>query len=122
MVGHDHISMKMLKKTVDTMAPLITHLTTQVILNKKFPQILKIDRITPKHKQGKPIYKIGSFRPLNNLCTIEKIIEEYIIGHLELFLSSNKIINKNHLGGREGHSTITALNQIIDKIAIQYKN
>lgn len=27
-VGHDYISMKMLKKTVDIMAPLITHLTT----------------------------------------------------------------------------------------------
>ena len=71
-VGHDYISMKMLKKTVDTMAPLITHLTTQIIINKKFPQIFKIDRITPKRKKGKPIYSIGSFRPLNDLCTIEK--------------------------------------------------
>ena len=66
-VGHDHISMKMLKKTVDIMAPLITHLTTHIILSRKFPQIFKIDRITPKHKQGKPIYNIGSYRPLNNL-------------------------------------------------------
>merc|ERR1712115_368012 len=107
------ISMKMLKKTVDTMAPLITHLTTQIIIKQKFPQIFKIDRVTPKHKKGKPIYSIGSFRPLNNLCTIEKIIEEYIIGHLELFLSSNNTINKSHHGGRKGHSTIKALNQII---------
>ena len=114
--------MKMLKKTINIMAPLITHLTNQIIINKEFPQIFKIDRITPKHKKGKPIYTIGSFRPLNNLCTIEKIIEEYIIGHLELFLFSNKIINKNHHGGRKGHITITALNQIIDKITIQYEN
>ena len=50
------------------------------------------------------------------------MINEYIIGHLELFLSSKNIINKNHHGGHKGQSTITTLNQIIDKITIQYEN
>ena len=104
------------------MAPLITHLTTQIILQKKFPQTFKIDCITPKHKKGKPIYDIGSYRPINNLCTIEKVIEEYIIGHLDTFLINNKIINNNHHGGRKGHSTITALNQIINTSHINYEN
>ena len=101
------------------MAPLITHLTTQIILKKKFPQTFKIDHITPTHKKGKPIYEIGSYRPINNLCTIEKIIEEYIIGHLGTFLTDNKIINNNHHGGRKGHSTITAL---INTSHINYEN
>ena len=104
------------------MAPLITHLTTQIILQNKFPQTFKIDRITPKHKKGKPIYDIGSYRPINNLCTIEKVIEEYIIGHLDTFLINNKIINNNHHGGHKGHSTITALNQIINTSNINYEN
>merc|ERR1712240_159741 len=112
-VGHDNIYMKMIKKTTKTMAPLITHLIKQIILERKFPDIFKIDRITPKLKNGKPIYDIGSYRPLNNLCTIEKIIEEYFITHLEPFLTNNKIIHENHHGGRKGHSTTTALNQII---------
>ena len=113
-VGHDSISMNMLRKTVDIMAPLITHLITRIIIKETFPKLFKIDRITPKHKSGKPIYNIGSYRPLNNLCTIEKVIEEYFIIHLEKFLVNNKIINKNHHGGRKGHSTITALNQILN--------
>ena len=117
-VGHNNISMKMLKKTTKIMAPLITHLTKQIILEHKFPEIFKLDRITPKLKQGKPIYEIGSYRPLNNLCTIEKVIEEYFITHLEPFLTKNNIINKNYHGGRKGHSTITALNQIITKSLI----
>merc|ERR1712240_571652 len=87
-VGYDNISMKMIKKTTKTMAPLITHLIKQIILERKFPDIFKIDRITPKFKNGKPIYDIGSYIPLNNLCTIEKIIEEYIITHLEPFLTT----------------------------------
>merc|ERR1712240_558637 len=114
-VGYDNISMKMIKKTTTIMAPLITHLIKQIILERKFPSIFKIDRITPKLKNGKPIYDIASYRPLNNLCTIKKIIEEYIITHLEPFLTTNKIIHDNHHGGRKGHSTTTALNQILTK-------
>ena len=53
--GHDNISMNMIKKTIDTMGPLITHLTTQIILEKTFPDTFKIDKISPKHKNGKPI-------------------------------------------------------------------
>merc|ERR1712240_162034 len=117
-VGHDNISMKMIKKTTKVMAPLITHLIKQIIIEKKFPEIFKIDRITPKLKQGKPIYEIGSYRPLNNLCTIEKVIKEYFIIHLEAFLIKNKIINKNHHCGKKGHSTITALSQIITQSLI----
>merc|ERR1712240_894936 len=117
-VGHDNISMNMLKKKIKIMAPLITYLTKQIILKQTFREIFKLDRITPKLKQGKPIYKIGSYRPLNNLCTIEKVIEEYLIIHLEAFLIKNKIINKNHHRGRKGHSTITALNQILTQATI----
>ena len=78
------------------MAPLVTHLTTQIILQRTFPNTFKIDKISPKHKTGKPIYEIGSYRPINNLCTIEKIIQEYFIGHLYTFLKDNNIINDNH--------------------------
>ena len=52
----------------------------------------------------------------------QKIIEEYIIGHLEAYLLKNKIINKNHHGGRKGHSTITALNQILTNATINKEN
>merc|ERR1712240_894556 len=119
--GHDNISMDIIKKTIDTMAPIITHLTTHIILKKTFPDTFKIDKIAPQHKTGKPIYDMGSYRPINNLCTIEKIIEEYFIMHLEAFLIENKIINDNHHGGRKGHSTITALNQILNTTHINYE-
>ena len=92
------------------------------MIKETFPKLFKIDRITPKQKSGKPIYNIGSYRPLNNLCTIEKVIEEYFIIHLKKFLINKKIINKNHHGGRNGHSTITALNQILNIASTNYEN
>ena len=48
--GHDNISMNMIKRTINTMAPSITHLTTQIIRKRTFPDTFKIDKITPKHK------------------------------------------------------------------------
>merc|ERR1712215_484291 len=104
------------------MGPLLTHLTTHKILKRIFPNTFKIDKIAPKHKTGKPIYDMGSYRPINNLCTIEKIIKEYFIGHLSIFHTENDIINNNHHGGRKGHSTITALNQILNTIHINYNH
>ena len=41
--GHDNISMIMIKKTIDIMAPLVTHLTKQIIRKKTFPNTFKID-------------------------------------------------------------------------------
>ena len=58
---------------------------------------------------------------MNNLCTIEKVIEQYILGHLELHLINNNVLHNNHHGGRKGHSTITALNQIFDIIGKNYE-
>ena len=104
--------MNMIKKIINTMAPLITHLTTQIIHKRTFPDTFKINKITPKHKSETHI-RHRSYRPINNLCTIEKIIEEYIIGHLYQFLNENNITNENHHGGRKVHSTIKALNQIL---------
>merc|ERR1712082_319825 len=49
-------------------------------------------------------------------------MEEYIIGHLYKFLTDNKIINEDHRGGRKAHSTITALNQIINTAHINYEH
>merc|ERR1712240_219430 len=119
--GHDNISMDILKKIIDIMAPIITHLTTHIILKRTFPDTFKIDKRAPQHKAGKPIYDMGSYRPINNLCTIEKIIEEYFIIHLDAFLIENKIINENHHGGRKGHSTISALNHILNTTHINYE-
>ena len=43
------------------------------------------------------------------------------IGHLYQFLNENNIINENHHGGRKAHSTITALNQILNTTHINYE-
>ena len=55
---------------------------------------------------------MDSYRPINNLCTLEKILEEHIKGHLEAYLDNNKIIHPNHHGSRKLHGTNTAIAHI----------
>ena len=62
-----------------------------------------------------PIF-IENYRPISNLCCIEKIIEHYILGHLEKFFEDNEIFNNNIHGGRKNHSTLSAISNIYHQL------
>ena len=53
-----------------------------------------------------------SYRPLNNLNIVEKIIEEHLKIQLTHYLNINNIIIPNHHGSKRKHSTTTAITQI----------
>merc|ERR1711867_253998 len=106
--GYDPITNKTLKKIESRMTPVITHLINSIIKEEKFPKVLKKTRIIPILKKGKPIDDIDSYRPINNLPCIEKIVEEHMKREMEEFILENKIMNKDHHGGRKNHSTVTA--------------
>ena len=60
-----------------------------------------------------------SYRPVNNLCCLEKLAEAHILKYLEIFFEKNDIFEKNHHGGRKNFSTVSAISQIHDTL---YKN
>ena len=76
-MGNDLISMKLIKKLSPNIIPHIVKLINVIITTKKYPKILKISRITPTLKPDKLLTMIDSYRPINNLPAIEKIIEQY---------------------------------------------
>ena len=84
------------------------------ITTKKFPSIFKISRITPFLKPDKISFNISSYRPINNLSAIEKLIEQHLKDCMTDFLDQNNIILDNHHGSRTLHSTTTALATIND--------
>ena len=96
--GHDDISSKILKKIGSEIAPHITHLINSIIKTSIYPEIFKISKINPVCKPDKNPNLIESYRPINNLPIIEKLIQEHIKIHLILFLDNNKIINENQHG------------------------
>ena len=70
----DNLMNKIIRRAPDRMAEMHTHLINQIIKKKKFPEILKISKIIPILKKGKPKYDIDSYHPINNLACTEKII------------------------------------------------
>ena len=98
----DNLTNKIIKKAPDRMAEYHQHLINQIIKKQKFPEILKISKIIQISKKGKPKYEIDSFRPIDNLPSTEKIIEEWLKINMEKHIKYNQILNKNH------HSTVTA--------------
>ena len=106
--GDSELTNKMLKVMKMYMAPALTHLTNRILATGIFPAALKNTRILPIKKRGKPQELLDSFRPINNLNPMEKIVEEAIRVRINRHLEKNNIIPRNHHGSREGHSTQTA--------------
>ena len=64
----------------------ITHLFNSRIDSGKFPEALKVTKILPLKKPGKDSLDKSSYRPIANLSTAEKIIEELLEGQLDKFI------------------------------------
>ena len=101
-------------------APHLCHLINSIIRTNIIPECLKISRITPILKPDKLPNDMASYRPINNLPCIEKIIEEHILRNLTSYLEDNNILHPNLHGGRKGHSTTTALLQITERLNKSY--
>ena len=114
--GHDDINNKIIKKIGNQIAPHIMHMINTIIDKNTIPKIFKISRILPLNKPDKNETLIDSYRPINNLPCLEKIFEEHVLTHLNIFLDDNKILNDNQHGGRKKHSTTSALTQINNQL------
>ena len=114
--GYDSIPFKIIKKCGYTIAPHITHIINNIINTGTFPDILKIARLLPLSKPGKPDHLISPYRPINTLCAIEKVIEVYMKSHLIQYLEENYIINSDHHGGLKDYSTTTAMASVYNTL------
>ena len=118
--GHDIISTKILKKIKNQIAPHITHLINTIIRTSTYPEIYKLSRMLPLCKPGMDPLKLESYRPINNLPCIEKVIEEYFVQCMNSFFMENNTLHPNHHGSRSNHSPTTALTEIISKLNINH--
>ena len=95
-MGYDSITMNILKKMGFCIKPSLTHMINCVVKTGEFPHIFKLKRIVPISKVGKPLDHIDSYRLLNNLCTLKKIIEAWIKKCLIEWAESVNLISENH--------------------------
>ena len=101
--------MKIIKKLKPLIASHIIHFINSIIYTSTYQSVLKVSKITSTLKQDKKSEDIDSLRPINNLSSVDKIIEQYLKGNIKEVLGYNKILLPEHHGSRKNYSTMTAL-------------
>ena len=115
----DGISMKLIRKLKHQLLPALLHLVNTTIITSTYPQSLKISKITPLLKKDKDETKTSSYRGINLISAIAKVIDKTLMVQLIKHLDQNNLIPHHHHGGTLNHGTTTALATIIDNWSIK---
>ena len=114
--GVDYIDNCTLKLVASEITPALTHIINLSISTSTFPKVYKWSKVTPLLKKSTldPILP-SSYRPVNQLVGLSKILERCVFGQLVEYLEENSLLHPNQHGGRAGHSTTTTLIQMHDQ-------
>ena len=102
--GPDGISAQMLKRTAETITPIISSLFNQSISTGTVSDLWKLSLVVPIHKQGDKANP-GNYRPISLLPIISKVLEQHIAEKLRSILS----ISDQQWGFLPGRSTTGAI-------------
>jgi hypothetical protein len=119
--GHDGIKAHFLKSNIAFFSDLLSKFINECFTQGSFPDVLKIARVTPIHKEGSKDDP-NNYRPISILSIFSKIFEIVIRKRLEFFLQSNKILNENQFGFLKKSSTSSATTNLINEIVTRTNN
>ena len=110
----DGISMKFLNNVRKPLTEVILHLVNNIIISSKYPKPLKTTKIIPLLKKGKDPTAAESYRGVNLVPALAKIIDKVLMKQLMEHLEQNDLIPHHHHGGVPRKSTATAMSTLID--------
>lgn len=113
--GHDEIPITIIKEHVDILAEPLSIFYNNCLLNKIFPEQLKIARVVPIHKSGSRTDS-KKYRPISLLPTLSKIFEKLIKKQLSVHLYNNNVIHKRQFGYQRNIGTIDAVDLLVDDV------
>ena len=99
----------MLKIVKLSILPLILNLINTSIRNKKFPQILKIQKILPKWKTFDDTTDMKRLRPINIISILSKLIEKTITIQITNHLIENNLVSQSLQGGLRARNSTTTV-------------
>ena len=110
----DGISMKFLQRIKEPLLDVILHMVNTAIIQSNYPKSLKQTKVLPLLKKDKDPTNVDSYRGINIIPTLAKIIDKTILIQISNHLESTKLIPHQHHGGIPHKSTATALIELID--------
>ena len=113
--GVDWIDNRCLKIAAAELTPAIAHIINLSITTGVFPSSFKASKLVPILKKDSNPLLCNSWRPINQLVAVGKIVERALFGQLVHYLEYNKLLHPSQHGGRAGHSTTTALIEMYDQ-------
>ena len=113
--GVDWIDNRCLKMAIKELTPAITRIINLSISTSTFPSSYKISKLVPILKKDSKQMQCNSWRPVNQLVSIGKLVERVMFGQLVAYLEDNNLLHPRQHGGRSGHSTTTALIEMYDQ-------
>ena len=110
----DEISMRLLKKLKIPLLPVIHHLVNTTIITTIYPKSLKQTKIVPLLKKGKDQTQTKSYRGVNLIPALAKVIDKSILSQLLKHMEINQLVPHQHHGGISSLGTATALTTLVD--------
>ena len=106
--GHNNISTKLMKYTLNYIIEPITHIINQslcMLCTGIVPTYMKIAKVVPIYKSSDSTI-LKKYRPVNLLPTFSKLLEKIVFKQLMSFLTGQNILYDHQYGFRPKHSII----------------
>ncbi|XP_060530471.1 uncharacterized protein LOC132704477 [Cylas formicarius] len=113
--GHDDINISLILLCCPYIAPYITHIINECILNSYFPSTWKRAPVIPIPKINNPS-EFSHLRSISILPVLSKVLERIMNDQMVNFLNSNHILPEKQSGFRPNHSCECAMLDITDDI------
>jgi len=113
----DPLPTRLLKYTVDLLAPFITTLFNKSLASGMFPAVFKSAYITPRLKKASlDPADVKSYRPISNLPVLSKTLERLVAHQLVEHLNLWRLLPDAQSAYRANHSTETAVLRVLSDI------
>lgn len=116
--GWDNIDVKTVKECKNELKSVLCKLINQSLLCGKFPNALKIARVSPMYKAGNK-EDPNNYRPISVLPILSKLFERIVNNQLMEYLEENLILTPAQYGFRRSSDTSSAAIDLISEIQMK---
>jgi len=111
------LPLALLRSCATTFAPIVSNMANLSFAECCFPAAFKTAQVLPLLKKpGLDKEQMSSYRPISNLTTISKMIEQLALDRLRPHLFKSPNFSRLQLAYRRGHSTETALLHVMNTV------
>ena len=115
--GVDHFTSDICTAVFKKYPTLITNIMNSCLTTGRFPDAWKVAQVRILQKPGKDDYtNLSSFRPIGLLPVFGKLLEKLFVKRLTYRAQTTGTWSDRQYGFKEQKSTVTALNEVINKI------